>query len=251
MPHFPENAAKTKKFLEQHEIEAVLIRIDLDRKDAGAPEKFTIKAVLVPFSDPKLWAMGSLFFLLNVVSTLLGYFTPIILSGLGFTSNQSILLSAPPYYWAVIPVMLSSWIGDKYRLRAPIIIFNATCLIVGFVMLVFQKHLIIQYVGVFLATGAYVSNWAALSSYQSNNITGQWKRATMAAAITSCNGLGGIAGSFIINPGLKTAAIISISGHGLIIAIVSACTVCFWIANRRAKRGLTVIEGVPGFRYTY
>jgi hypothetical protein len=56
----------------------------------------------------------------------------------------------------------------------------------------------VRYIGTFLATGAYVSNWAALNAYQANNIVGQWKRATVAAAITACNGLGGIAGSFVV-----------------------------------------------------
>lgn len=56
----------------------------------------------------------------------------------------------------------------------------------------------VRFIGTFLATGAYVSNWAALNAYQANNIVGQWKRVTVAAAVTACNGLGGIAGSFIV-----------------------------------------------------
>lgn len=37
----------------------------------------------------------------------------------------------------------------------------------------FSDQVTVRYVGVYLATGAYVSNWAALNSYQANNITGQ------------------------------------------------------------------------------
>lgn len=40
-------------------------------------------------------------------------------------------------------------------------------------MLGFSDQVTVRYVGVYLATGAYVSNWAALNSYQANNITGQ------------------------------------------------------------------------------
>ena len=36
----------------------------------------------------------------------------------------------------------------------------------------------VRYIGTFLATGAYVSNWAALSAFMANNVVGQWKRAT-------------------------------------------------------------------------
>lgn len=72
----------------------------------------------------------------------------------------------------------------------------------------------VRYIGTFLATGAYVSNWAALNAYQANNIVGQWKRATVAAAVTACNGLGGIAGSFIVrnveSPTYATAVWVSI-----------------------------------------
>lgn len=59
-----------------------------------------------------------------------------------------------------------------YRLRAPIIAFNSICLIIGFALLGFAKQDPVRYIGVFLATGAYISNWAALNSYQANNITG-------------------------------------------------------------------------------
>lgn len=59
-----------------------------------------------------------------------------------------------------------------------------------------------------------MSNWAALNAYQANNIVGQWKRATVAASVTACNGLGGIAGSFIVRhqeaPTYTTAVWVSI-----------------------------------------
>lgn len=256
IPQFPENASKTIKFLDKDEIEYVLARIDRDRSDAGKPEPFTLKAIAVPFLDPKLYAFATLFFLLNLVSTALSYFLPIILqSGMGFSTNKAILLSAPPYYYAVIPVLLSSLVGDRLRLRGPVIVFNAVCLIVGFAMLGFPSQVTVRYIGTFLATGAYVSNWAALSTYQANNIRGQWKRATVAAAVSACNGLGGIAGSYIVRqneaPRYMTAIWTSIGSHLLMIVLVTICSGFFWIANRRAKTGKGLIEGVHGFRYTY
>ncbi len=50
--------------------------------------------------------------------------------------------------------------------------FNALCLIAGFTMLGFTNQVTVRYIGVYLATGAYVSNWAALNAYQANNIVG-------------------------------------------------------------------------------
>lgn len=39
-------------------------------------------------------------------------------------------------------------------------------------MLGFADQVTVRYIGCYLATGAYISNWAALNSYQANNITG-------------------------------------------------------------------------------
>lgn len=39
-------------------------------------------------------------------------------------------------------------------------------------MLGFPSQVAVRYIGVYLATGAYISNWAALNSYQANNIAG-------------------------------------------------------------------------------
>jgi len=39
-------------------------------------------------------------------------------------------------------------------------------------MLGFTGQVTVRYIGVYLATGAYVSNWAALNAYQANNIVG-------------------------------------------------------------------------------
>ena len=252
---FPEKAQESFCFLDEAETKVAVARIQQDRGDV-VPTPFSWPEVLKHFLDIKVYGFAATFFLLNLVSTALSYFLPIILqNGMGFSTNKAILLSAPPYYYAVIPVLLSSWIGDKYRLRGPVISFNSLCLIAGFGMLGFADQVTVRYVGTYLATGAYVSNWAALNSYQASNITGQWKRAVTAAAITACNGLGGVAGSFIVRqteaPRYPTAIYVSIGSHILIIGIVLAFSAYFYNANSKQMKGKKTIERTEGFRYTY
>jgi hypothetical protein len=80
-------------------------------------------------------------------------------------------------------------------------------------------------------------------------------RATFAAAITACNGLGGIAGSFIVRqkeaPRYITAIWVSIGSHILIICIVAAFSLYFWYANGRQKKRKQLLERTIDFRYTY
>lgn len=252
---FPEEAHRSFWFLTPEEQELAVARINADRKDVE-PDTFSWGKVFVHARDPKVYGFACMFFLLNLVSTALSYFLPIILQGgMGFDDNQAILLSAPPYYYAVIPVLLSSIIGDRFQLRGPVITFNCVTLIVGFCMLGFSEQVTVRYIGTYLATGAYVSNWAALSTYQASNIAGQWKRAFTAAAVTAMNGAGGIAGSFIVRsqeaPHYMTAVWVSIGSHILIIGIVVVFSIHFFRANKRAAAGVAILEGVEGFRYTY
>lgn len=255
MIDFPESAENSFHFLTPAEQEWAKTRIAKDRGDVEA-EPFSWGKCLVHFKDPKLYGFCSLFFCLNLVSTSLSYFLPIILqTGMGYSSDQAIMLSAPQYFYAVIPVIVSSIVGDRYQLRGLVITFNCICTVVGFAMLGFASQNTVRYVGTYLATGAYVSNWAAMNAYQANNIVGQWKRATFAASITACNGLGGIAGAFIVRspeaPRYITAIWVSIGSHILIIAIVAIFTTYFWFANGQQIKGTRILEKTLGFRYTY
>ncbi|KAG7292798.1 hypothetical protein NEMBOFW57_002842 [Staphylotrichum longicolle] len=246
MIDFPENSHKSFRFLSADEASIVSKRIQVDRGDLVAQD-FALGKVLVHAKDPKVWGFASLFFMQNIVSTALAYFVPIILeNGLGYSSDAAIILSAPPYYYSVVPVLLSSWFADKYRIRAPVITFNALCLITGFAVLGFASNSGARYFGVFLATGAYVGNWAALTAYQANNVVGQWKRVFTVAACTMFNGAGGIAGSFIVRnfeaPTYPTAVWVSIGSHILMISVVIALSIHFYFANRAQSRKSGVLE---------
>lgn len=97
MVDFPEQAHKSLFFLTAEEQALAVARINRDRRDVEA-ESFAWKKVLRHGTDPKVYAFACMFFLLNMVTTSLSYFLPIILqSGFGFSENKSILLAAPPY----------------------------------------------------------------------------------------------------------------------------------------------------------
>ena len=95
MIDFPENAHKSFWFLTDAEARVAIKRIQDDRHDA-IPDKISWSKIMVHFLDIKLYGFCCMFFLINLVSTSLAYFLPIILqSGMGFDTNKSILLSAP------------------------------------------------------------------------------------------------------------------------------------------------------------
>ena len=95
MVDFPERSAHSFYFLTEHEAHVASQRIQNDRGDL-VPEPFSWGKLLSSFKDLKIYGFACMFFLLNLVSTSMSYFLPIILeNGMGFDSNQSILLSIP------------------------------------------------------------------------------------------------------------------------------------------------------------
>jgi MFS family permease len=95
MVDFPENAQHSFRFLSGWEARIAARRIQDDRADL-IPEPFSWGTLLANFKDLKIYGFACMFFLLNLITTALAYFLPIILqSGMGFDSNQSILLATP------------------------------------------------------------------------------------------------------------------------------------------------------------
>src|SRR5690242_10830394 len=106
---------------------------------------------------------------------------------MGFTTGEAQCLIAPPYAFAAIIMYGCGWLGDKKKIRGPIIIFNMILCLVGLPIMGFAKSPAVRYFGVFLTTAGANSNVPATMSYQANNIRGQWKRAFCSAhAYKSC-----------------------------------------------------------------
>lgn len=76
------------------------------------------------------------------------FFLPIILKDtLGFGLAASQCLNAPPYIMAVILMYVTAWFGDKYRTRAPVIVFNCAIALIGLPILGFAKSGPVRYFG--------------------------------------------------------------------------------------------------------
>ena len=87
------------------------------------------------------------------------FFLPIILKEkMKFSTAASQCLVAPPYVLAAILMVTTSWYGDKYRSRAPVLIFNSIVSIVGLCMMGFAKSSVVQYLGAFIGVAGCNAN---------------------------------------------------------------------------------------------
>lgn len=224
----------------------VCARVNADRGDVK-PQPFSMAKYLRAGMDIKVWAYAMIFFNTTTVTYALAYFLPIILTqNMGFSVGEAQCLVAPPYAFAGIVMFATGWAGDKYRLRGPIIVFNALLCIIGLPLMGFSSSAGVRYFGVFLVTAGANANVPAAMSYQANNIRGQWKRAFCSATFVSFGGIGGIAGSLVFRnedvPHYRPGLYACIATTLLTIILVGALTLHFRRLNKQAERGERELE---------
>lgn len=135
---------------------------------------------------------------MGVVNYAFAFFLPILLrDNLGYSVGLSQILAAPPYIVSAIIMYATSWASDKWRIRAHIIVLNATISIIGLPIMGFTTNPALRLFGAFIGIAGNNANVPAAMSYQANNIRGQWRRAFCSATLTGLGGVGGVAGSLI------------------------------------------------------
>ncbi|KAI0122034.1 MFS general substrate transporter [Daldinia grandis] len=258
---FPDSNRKSWRFLSDRERSWIVRRVDTDRGDVETP-KFQISLFLKGGLDLRVWGYGLIAFCTNTLTYSLAYFLPLILStNLGFDRGLSLTLIAPPYAFSGIYMYIMGWLGDRYRLRGPILITNMIVALIGLPILGWHPSNGVRYFGSFLVTAGASANVPASLAYQANNIRGQWKRAFASASWVSFASIGGIAGSLVFRSqdaatGYRPGLYACIACCLLSIVIVILLDISYYFDNKKADRGEKNLETTdegsqPDFRYTY
>ncbi|CAH0025579.1 unnamed protein product [Clonostachys rhizophaga] len=262
---FPDDNKKDSKFLTDNERAWIVARVNADRGDA-ITTKFSLKKFSRHALDFKVWAFGLLFFCSSTQGYALSFFTPIILTiGMGFDKTATQLISVTPTLFAAVVMFIVGWIGDRWRVRGPLIIGNMVMAIVGVTLVGFHPVTGVRFFGLYLASAGINANLPVIMAYQANNIRGQWKRASASAVMVGLGGFGGISGSLVFRiqdgpqfrPGLWACIACSLAS----ICLVLLLSLHFFIKNRQADRDNIILEddedsevikeSRASFRYTY
>lgn len=244
---FPDSTRKSWSFLSLRERQWIVNRVQRDRGDAKVTA-FNLRKFLGAGTDWKIWAYAMIFFGTTTMSYALAYTLPIILiANMGFTVGQAQCLVAPPYVFAGIVMFTMGWLGDKYRIRGPIIIGNMMLCLIGLPIMGWHPKAAVRYFGVFLVTAGANSNVPTVMSFQANNVRGQWKRAFCSATLVGFGGIGGICGSLVFREqdkltGYKPGMYACIACALLNVILVCVCDLEFFRQNKKADRGEKQLE---------
>jgi predicted MFS family arabinose efflux permease len=244
---FPDSKRKNWSFLGQNERNWIVSRIAHDRGDAKV-EPFNLRKFLGAGSDWKIWCYALIFFNSTTMTYSLAYTGPILLmANMGFSVAEAQCLSAPPYVFAGIVMFATAWLGDKYRVRGPVIIINMVLALIGLPLMGWHSKPGVQFLGMFFVTAGANSNIPAVMSFQANNLRGQWKRAFCSSTMVGFGGIGGIAGSLVFREqdkptGYKPGMYACIACAALNIILVLICDLEFKRQNAKADRGEKLLE---------
>lgn len=189
---FPEKS----KFLTEEQKAWAVARIEADRGDA-VPDKLTTKAFLRALADLKIWGFALLFMIATTGSYAFAFFLPVILAGGGYSTQLSLLLSAPPYVSAAIYTFFMAVLSDKFKLRAPFIAASNILTITGLAITAYAGTIGVRYFGCFLTIAGAQSNVPAVLAYSQNNIRMSSKRSVTSALVIGFGGIGGIIASTV------------------------------------------------------
>lgn len=93
------------------------------------------KGGLGGWSDWKIWVYGALMYMCAAVPAYVaGFFVTLILSGMGWNLQMSLLLSASPYISAAVSILIFAWLSDRYHMRALFLAIQTLMTIIGLVL---------------------------------------------------------------------------------------------------------------------
>lgn len=134
--------------------------------------------------------------------------------------------------------------------------FNAIELLVGTVLYsqLDHKRLAGRYVGVVMAFAGGYGGVPLIVSWSQTSIRAQSKRAFTSAVVVAMGAIGGIIAAVAFKEseaakGYPTGVFLTVALNIIELILITILYIWFKYQNRRADRGLVIIEGDEGFRY--
>ncbi|WEW57406.1 hypothetical protein PRK78_002873 [Emydomyces testavorans] len=141
--------------------------------------RFDWREVARTFCDPKTYLTAFMFFSCNVAFSSMPVFLPMILNDMGYPKLTSQALSAPPYLFAFIIVLLTASISDRNRSRSPYIILHALLSSSAYLLIaltgLFHSHLsepmhiLIRYICIYPAAAGFFSAITLIITWTMDN----------------------------------------------------------------------------------
>lgn len=213
--------------------------------DQEKQRKVNWTSILAPLIDPKSYILSSLFFAINLSFSSVPVFLPTILSAMGFSPLLSQALTAPPYLLAVLSILLTAHLSDKYRTRSTPLIIHSISAGLGFLVLATAHKTGLgelgRYIAIFPITSGLFSCVAGIITWQVNNEGTKEGKGTGFAALQMVGQCGSLVGSrmFPDEKGPYWAKGMGACCAGMVWVAVGSMGLRWWLGreNRTKRKG--------------
>ncbi|KAJ9614299.1 hypothetical protein H2200_002435 [Cladophialophora chaetospira] len=246
---FPENA----KWLKQDELARLRGWLATDRAEI-LEERMTVGRAVAGLRDWKVWVLASLLFFVTAAAYTMSFFTPTILSSLGFSVALSQILVTPPYIAACLANIATGLIADKVHMRSPFIIGHVVLTMTGFGLIGWGPNTGAKMTGIYFSIIGSQCAIPSVYTFLANNVVGTTKRQIAVPLQTVWGGIGGIAGSLYFRqqdyPKYRPGLYASFTSLSICLILTSSIALYFQRQNKKADKEGKILEGFEGFRYT-
>ncbi|KAF5497893.1 MFS transporter prlL [Colletotrichum siamense] len=196
LPDYP----KTTSWLTEEERRVAQDRLALDEGLAGGSAEdedvTAMQGLIMACKDVKVWLLG-----LAYHATIMGlsfvFFFPTITQGLGYGQTVTLLLTAPPWIFAVLVSLPNAWHADKTGERFFHYFVPLLMCMVGYIISATTTTTAPRYVSLFLMTVGFASGFVILAWISNTIPRPAAKKAAAIAMVNAMGNIGSIPGSYI------------------------------------------------------
>jgi len=209
-------------------------------------KKFQWREVLKTLLDLRSWLAAFMFFFCNVAFSSMPVFLPTILHAMGFDRESSQGLSAPPFLFAFITVLLTAYLSDRYQTRSLPIAFHASMATCGYLILAIagskrsQSHAL-RYVAVYPVCAGFFSAVAVIITWTVNNQVSDEGKGTGIAVLNVVGQMGPLVGTRLYpdseGPFYVRGMAVCAGCMGMVVVLACALRVVLGRENARRLRG--------------
>lgn len=143
-----------------------------------------------------------MFFSCNVAFSSMPVFLPTILRDMGYSPLTSQALSAPPYLFAFVIVLLTAYLSDRHKTRSVPIILHSILASTGYITIALcgyfeSANTTLRYLALFPATAGFFSAITIIITWTINNQESDSKKGTGMAILNIIGQVGPLVGTSV------------------------------------------------------
>ncbi|ORX95800.1 major facilitator superfamily domain-containing protein [Clohesyomyces aquaticus] len=204
------------------------------------------REILRTLKDPKCYLTAAMFFSCNVAFSSMPVFLPTILRDMNHTSLTAQALSAPPYLFAFLTVLLTAHLSDHHGSRSIPLILHSLLASLSYLLIALcgyfrSPNTVLRYAALFPATAGFFSAITLIITWTLNNQEGDTAKGAGMAVLNVIGQMGPLVGTSIFpeedGPWYVRGMAICAAFMLLVGVLAGILRVVLSAQNRRARNG--------------